>query len=328
MTLQGEAKANDLRMDSITLQQAQARWQVGTTESSEIDIEASVSHLKQRPPAEQAATPKRKTSAAAAAPPAPSPSIEAATLRITGTAAEHRIELRAGSKVQPPAWTETLQPDIAAQPGTTLHLLSRGGLFTHQGQPLAGWRGSVQRLELGGAGATDRSAEGGLPAWLALQDVDVQARWAGGPAELTVQPGQARLLGATVRWSQLSWLDGSPGAGGKPPQIDVQMTFDPMPVAPVLNRLQPKFGWGGDLAMGGHINVRSAGQLMADIVLERSGGDLTVSDARSAWWPVPWWCAPTPRPCGPSPRPASKARWSSMWPTWARGVPGCRRAGA
>ena len=282
MTLQGEAKANDLRMDSITLQQAQARWQVGTTESSEIDIEASVSHLKQLPPAEQAATPKRKTSAAAAAPPAPSPSIEAATLRITGTMAEHRIELRAGSKVQPPAWTETLQPDIAAQPGTTLHLLSRGGLFTHQGQPLAGWRGSVQRLEVSGAGATDRSAEGGLPTWLALQDIDVQARWAGGPAALTVQPGQARLLGATVRWSQLSWLDGSAGPGGKPPQIDVQMTIDPMPVAPVLNRLQPKFGWGGDLAMSGHINVHSEGQLVADIVVERSGGDLTVSDEVSS----------------------------------------------
>ncbi len=282
MTLQGEAKANELRMDSITLQQAQARWRVGTTESSEIDIEASVSHLKQLPPAVQPPAPKAKASAAAAAPPAPSPSIEAATLRITGTAAEHRIELRAGSKVQPPAWTETLQPDIAAQPGTTLHLLSRGGLFAHQGQPLAGWRGSVQRLELGSAGTADRSAEDGLPTWLGLQDIGVQARWAGGPAALTVQPGQARLLGATVRWSQLSWVNGSAGPGGKPAQIDVQMTFDPMPVAPVLNRLQPKFGWGGDLAMSGHINVHSEGQLVADIVVERSGGDLTVSDEVSS----------------------------------------------
>jgi translocation and assembly module TamB len=60
------------------------------------------------------------------------------------------------------------------------------------------------------------------------------------------------------------------------------MTFDPMPVAPVLNRLQPKFGWGGDLAMSGHINVRSDGQLVADIVVERSGGDLTVSDEVSS----------------------------------------------
>lgn len=281
MTLQGEAKAKELRVDSMTLQQAQARWRVGTAESAEVNIEANVTHLKQLPPAVQPAAPKALASAAAAAPPAPAPSIEAATLRITGTMAEHRIELRAGSKVQPPAWTETLQPNIAAQPGSALHLSARGGLFTHQGQPLAGWRGSVQRLELGGAGAAN-AAGSDLPVWLALQDIDVQARWAGGPAALTVQPGQASLLGATVRWSQLSWLDGSAGPGGKPAQIDVQMTFDPMPVAPVLNRLQPKFGWGGDLAMGGHINVRSDGQLVADIVLERSEGDLTVSDEVSS----------------------------------------------
>jgi len=50
----------------------------------------------------------------------------------------------------------------------------------------------------------------------------------------------------------------------------------------LLHRLQPKFGWGGDLAMGGHINVHSDGHLMADIALERSEGDLTVSDEVSS----------------------------------------------
>jgi translocation and assembly module TamB len=264
----------------VALHKAQARWRLGTTEAAEVDIEASVSHLTQLPSA--APAPEGKAARAAVAQSAePAPSIESATLRITGTAAEHRIELRAGSKVQPPAWTETLQPDIATQPGTALQLMARGGLFTHEGQPLAGWRGSVQRLELGGAGAANgNSAAGGLPAWLVLRDVDVQARWAGGPTQLAVQPGQAILLGSTVHWSQLSWMDGS--AGGKPPQIDVQMTIAPLPIAPVLHRLQPKFGWGGDLTMGGHINVHSDGHLMADIVLERSEGDLTVSDEVSS----------------------------------------------
>jgi hypothetical protein len=63
MTLQGEAKAKELRVDSMTLQQAQARWRVGTTESAEVDIEASVSHLKQLPPAVQPAAPKAKVPA-------------------------------------------------------------------------------------------------------------------------------------------------------------------------------------------------------------------------------------------------------------------------
>ena len=283
MTLHGELDASDLHVDSVALHKAQARWRFGTTEGAEIDIEASVAHLTQLPAAAPATSPKGKAARAEAAQSAePAPSIEAATLRITGTVAEHRIELSAGSKVQPPAWTETLRPDIAVQPGTALQLLARGGLFTHQGQPLAGWRGSVQRLELGGAGAAKGNSASGLPPWLVLQDIDVQAQWAGGPTQIAVQPGRASVLGAIVRWSQLSWMDGSPDSGGKPPRIDVQMTIDPMPVAPVLHRLQPKFGWGGDLAVGGHVNVHSDGQLMADIVLERSEGDLTVSDEVSS----------------------------------------------
>jgi translocation and assembly module TamB len=58
----------------------------------------------------------------------------------------------------------------------------------------------------------------------------------------------------------------------------VHISIDPLPIATVLARLQPNFGWGGDLAVGGHIDVHSEGRLAADIVIERSSGDLTVTD--------------------------------------------------
>mgnify|MGYP001445115377 FL=1 len=54
-----------------------------------------------------------------------------------------------------------------------------------------------------------------------------------------------------------------------------------MPVAaigPLLARAQPHLGWSGDLEVGGHVHIRSAPSLVADIVLERTRGDLSVSD--------------------------------------------------
>ena len=67
-------------------------------------------------------------------------------------------------------------------------------------------------------------------------------------------------------------------AAAQPAQIDAQIAFDPLPIAPLLDRLQPNFGWGGDLLLGGRLDLHSDGGLVADIVLERTRGDLTVTD--------------------------------------------------
>ena len=52
----------------------------------------------------------------------------------------------------------------------------------------------------------------------------------------------------------------------------------PLPVAPVLARLQPDFGWGGDLQVQGSLQLRTRPQLQVDAVLERSQGDLHVTE--------------------------------------------------
>ena len=270
LIVKGELEGHGLRVDGMVLQQLKARWQAGTAAAAALDIQASASHgrlLPDSPAARKTAT----RSSRPARPPQAEPSIESASLSIQGTAAEHRIELHATSKSQPPGWTEALQPYIATQAFTALLLRARGGLTAKSGQPLAGWQGQLEQLQVAGPEASSAS-------WVALREVALEAGWSGGPAQIKVQPGEARVLGTLLRWSELSWLAADNRPGGQPARVDVQMKLDPLPVAPLLERLQPDFGWGGDLAVGGRIDVHSKGQLSVDIVLERSAGDLSVTD--------------------------------------------------
>ncbi|OYY63500.1 MAG: hypothetical protein B7Y51_05970 [Burkholderiales bacterium 28-67-8] len=263
LTLQGEAQATALRIDQTALQQTRLRWRAGTADDAVIDIAASVSHVKLLQ-----ATASRPSPGASAI---PEPTLDSASLGITGTTADHRIELRARLLAQPPAWTEALQPAIARQPDSAVLMQAHGGLTRRGGEPLAGWRGSIGQLQLG-VGSAEVSP------WLAARDVQLEAGWSGAPAQLDVVPGRAEVLGATLRWSSLSWRAGGSGPGAAPGRADVHISVDPLPIATVLARLQPNFGWGGDLAVGGRIDVHSEGRLAADIVIERSSGDLTVTD--------------------------------------------------
>ncbi len=263
LTLQGEAQASALRVDSTAVQQVQLRWRAGTADDAVIDLAASLSHLKLLPATASRPSPGASTRT--------EPALDSASLAITGTNADHHIELRARLLAQPPAWTEALHPTIAQQPDSGLLMQAQGGLIRRGGEPLAGWRGSIGRLQLGVGGAE-------VSPWLAARDVQLEAGWSGGPAQLDVVPGHAEVLGATLRWSSLGWRAGGSGPGAAPGRADVHISVDPLPIATVLARLQPSFGWGGDLAVGGHIDMHSEGRLAADIVIERSSGDLTVTD--------------------------------------------------
>lgn len=291
LSTQGELSGTDLRVASVTAQQARARWKLGSADGAPIDIEAHLSPLRlvgpDAPGRSLATTPKPSTSATAAR--APSPGLESAQLTVQGTVGDHAIELRASSKALPPAWTEALQAanaNAATTPPPTndpagarsaLLLQAQGGVIDVPGQRLASWRGSLQRLEL-------KSLQSPATPWITMRDVGIEAQWSGGPARATVQAGRAELLGAAVRWSRLAWQAAVPAsslpgsAPAQPAQIDAQLTFDPLPIAPLLARLQPSFGWGGDLTVGGRFDLHSEDGLVADIVIERARGDLTVTD--------------------------------------------------
>jgi translocation and assembly module TamB len=114
-------------------------------------------------------------------------------------------------------------------------------------------------------------------AWLVADGLQVAIGIAadGTPSALQAAPGELQLLGARLKWDRLAWQS---SAGGATPRVELDAQLQPMKVAPLLARLQPDFGWGGDLELRGRAQVRTAGGFSADVVLERAGGDLTVTD--------------------------------------------------
>ena len=270
---QGELDANALRAGTLSLQAAQARWQLGSSLDAAIEAQASLTKLAWGE--SQAA------------------SIESVQLQLKGTGSAHSLDLRAESRALPPEWTQALQtaqalnapagpaaaasapatpgtPAVApANAGRSVALLqAQGGLQAAQGNTASGWRGSLNRLEW-----LD-SAANAAP-WLRARDINLDLQWAGGPPRVSAQPGRVELLGGALRWSRLNWRAAEGNSAG---QIDVQADVEPLRVAPLLARAQPNFGWGGDLQLAGHINLRSAPNFTADVVIERQSGDLTVTD--------------------------------------------------
>lgn len=255
VTSTGQAQVDALRIDTLAARHGQVRWQVGSRMDAPVEAQLQVDGLK---------------AGAAAA--------EAVELQLRGTARAHRLSLRADTRLRPPAWTDGLNNAAAAAPPASAAsgpggpsgavLVAEGGLIDGRGAAPAGWRGTLQQLEL-------RAAAQDAP-WLRTRDVAFGLAWAeGAPFEATVQAGRAEVLGAALRWSRLSWRAAD---GERAAQVEAKAELEPLAIAPLLAKLQPDFGWGGDLAITGHIDVRSAPTFAADIVVERQRGDLTVTD--------------------------------------------------
>ena len=193
--------------------------------------------------------------------------IETIEAHLSGTLAAHRLQLRAASPLRPPAWTDAV---ISAAPsrGTALHLAAAGG-WTPVAPAGGVWRGRIEELT---AVAQPRT---GTP-WIEARGLTGEVRL--GPQgfeQAALQPGRLRLLGATLQWTEAR---AQAGARGAPPLIALDARLDPLPVAPWLRQAQPHFGWEGDLRVGATMRVTSGERLDADVVVERAGGDLTLTD--------------------------------------------------
>ena len=255
LTTQGQLEANALRVGALGVQKAQGRWSLGTSMSAPVDAQLSL-------------TQATLVQAGAAA----GPSIETAQLMLKGTGRAHTLELRADSKARPPAWVDGVQATPASGSAHTLALLQvQGGLVDAAGASLAGWRGTIQQIDV----RSSASAANAAPL-LHTQDVALEALWSGGPLRASVQPGRAEVLGGAVRWSRIAWAAAATDGGFA--QIEADAEVEPLRIAPLLARAQPDFGWGGDLSVSAHIKVRSAPTFSADIVIERASGDLTVTE--------------------------------------------------
>ena len=262
LTTQGQVDAAALRVGGFSAKQATARWQAGSSPDAPVESNGSITDA----------------------------SINGAVLQslqwqLKGTARAHSAEVSLAAKALPPAWTDALQNGTtsvranAAPPGTQATLNLQGGLFAANDKlgelPSAGWRGTVQKIDA-------QSSNSSAPL-LRTRDVAVEVQWSGGPLRAAVQPGQADVLGAKLRWNRIAWQAESADANGlkQAARIDAEVSLDAFPIAPVLARLQPDFGWGGDLKVVGRLKLLSSPTFSADVVLERASGDLTVTDETS-----------------------------------------------
>lgn len=191
---------------------------------------------------------------------------------VDGSLRTHRMSLLVTSPLRPPAWTDAAMSQGQAPP--------RGGVLSMRGagrwQPAdAGggeWRAEIAELRAA-------PPQGRATPWAQAKGLQAAMRFApdGALAQATLSPNAVELLGATLRWQQASYQ--APATTGAPPKLEVDAQLEPLAIAPWLARLQPHMGWGGDLRVGGRLKATSAQGFSADVVLERQGGDLRLSDA-------------------------------------------------
>ncbi len=205
-------------------------------------------------------------------------SVRADTLqaRVEGTLAEHAITLDALSPLRPPAWADAL---LGGKPnGSRVQVRSQGQWQASDARSslLPGrWRSRNLEVEAQGRSATPSAAP--TTPWLRARDLQVQlqvdanARVQAASAE----PGRVELLGTGLRWTEAQWRADAGNAAAEA-LLDAQL--EPLAVAPWLTRLQPGSGLGGNLVLSGHARVALGARVAADVVLERAGGDLTLTD--------------------------------------------------
>ena len=170
---------------------------------------------------------------------------------VQGRRSAHELQLSLDGRLPPPA-------RVGGEP---LQLTARAQA---QGRWDGGntWAGQVASLTLGPLRA-------GTPDLLNLSALTLRA----GPGpRLEADPGRAEVAGAVVRWKTLRWQ------GGDHPEARAELDLDSLAVAPLLARWQPEFGWGGDLRVAGHAALTLTDQLTAELLIERQGGDLRVTD--------------------------------------------------
>ncbi|MFT7722046.1 MAG: translocation/assembly module TamB domain-containing protein [Roseateles sp.] len=126
------------------------------------------------------------------------------------------------------------------------------------------WTGRIARLDVA-------PLRPGTPPLLAASGLTLRVATAGG-LRVSAEPGRAEVGGAFVRWQALSWQ------GGDRPEARAELQLEDLAAAPLLARWQPDFGWGGDLRVVGHASLLLTDRLTAELMLERQGGDLQVTD--------------------------------------------------
>jgi translocation and assembly module TamB len=258
LSSRGELQTATLALPGFAVSGGSARWNLGTSADARVEVQLQ---------AERMAIGAQQ--------------LESATLQVDGTGSRHSAKLRvdavapAAARRAPGTSAASASMNTAAAGATTpqrltAHADAQGGWTQDAASGALGWSGRVQRLDVQTAEAA--------PAvdWLRAEPFDLEWSQGTNGQRLKLSATRLHVLDAVVRLQQLDYA----AAAGQPTAIEAQAELEPLSVAPLLARLQPDFGWGGTLTIGGRLTLRSAGAagFSADGVLERVAGDLSVTD--------------------------------------------------
>ena len=246
LRIAGSALMSQLQLGTLGVSQGQVDWRMQTRLDSPLSIKLDLAGLVL---GAQRADHLRAT--------------------VTGTLAEHHIAIAGALPLRPPEAAVNLAGALA-ESGTRVQLTALG---KWQSDASGGglWRARVEELL---AGSWDGALDDSPPAsvWARLRDLDAELRFdrTGRVIALRADRGKVQFAGdLALRWDEVK-VDLS----GAQPQIALRADIEPFALAPLLARLQPNMGWSGDLHVTARIDIRAAERFDADLVIERSRGDL------------------------------------------------------
>jgi translocation and assembly module TamB len=123
-----------------------------------------------------------------------------------------------------------------------------------------------------GTGATSTPGTSARSAWADARSLRAELWFDahGRLLTLSAEPGRVRLADTfTLRWEAVE-------VDLRRAQADfaLRADIDPFELSPLLARLQPSFGWQGDLRLAARVELRAAERFEADLVFARVAGDL------------------------------------------------------
>ncbi len=149
------------------------------------------------------------------------------------------------------------------------------------------WQGRIERFELRerdtprsltAASLTGNSGLLPRPLRLTLDPTRITLDQSPARTDLTLGETRAHFGDIHLALRQFSWQQDRSGPESIE-RLSLRSQLDAIEVAPILQRMQPGFGWGGDLRIGGHIDLQAGPERFAlDASVHRESGDLRVTD--------------------------------------------------
>ena len=215
--------------------------------------------------------------------------IARAQATLSGTLAQHQLQLQGEAPVSPPTWLANLA-NIGKANATRLDALLQGRW--QPGAPGApAWQGHLAQFDLRAAHEPNAATPPGPatpasgaavtvvnPNWVHVKPFDLSlSRDAAGEWQtLRVGPGGAEFAGLALAWQPSFWT--APAVPGGSGHWSVDAALAPFSVAQLMARAQPDLGWHGDLQMTAQVHAAFDGRWHVAAQLARSSGDLGVSE--------------------------------------------------